>query len=374
MIKCPKCNKEIEDNTYFCPHCGTKIHRKIDTSSDNKITYNFVFIIAFSLLALLMFVGMFGEIIRISGETNNGEFASYSELPIKYFYGYSYKALLKSKGLNEYPFRLVVFIIENIIYFGGLLGLMTSIVFMAINFFKVAKDNKEIKLLPIYGLLISVLPYVFLMSIESFRFAVTDRIVFRYYGWGPILIIVGCLGAAAALLAFNILKSNKTKTDIFNVVLKGIIPIILISMVVFCLWGDTLGILLRPVAPKVNSYTYNPMDIAYTYYKNYSSAEMPKNVNNALAGLIMVSISGLLFISSLFSIYKKKTLITTLIISVALAVFVVGSIYSCIAYKNYGVLTKYQIGGPAIAAYVLGGLAIVALITSLVIQRKQKEA
>lgn len=372
MIKCPKCNKEIEDDTYFCPHCGTKIHRKIDTSSDNKVAFNFAFIIAFSLLALFIFVGMFGEIIRISGETKNGEFASYSDLPIKYFYGYSYKALQHSKGYIEYPFRLVVFIIENIIYFGGLLSLMTSIVFMAINFFKVARDNKEMKLFPIYGLLISALPYLFLVSIESFRFVATDRIVFRYYGWGPILIIVGCLGAAVALLTFNILKSNKTKTDMFNVVLKEIVPILLVSMVVFCLWGDTVGILLRPVAPKVNSYTYNPMDIAYTYYKNYSSAEMPKNANNALAGLIMVSISALLFISSLFSIYKKKTLITTLIVSVALAVFVVGTIYSCIAYKNHGSLTRYQIGGPAIAAYVLGGLAIVALITSLVMQRKLK--
>lgn len=376
MKKCPKCNKEIEDNVSFCPYCGAKTNEQNSAPSKNN-ALNVLFIVLFSIFAVLLLVGMFGEVAK-QAYFYKGRQTDSTSLSVRYFFGDGAKMLQQVKsnefnGNGYYPFRLAMFILENIFFFGGVAGLIVSIVFMVMNFVKVVINNQPLKLFPLCGLILSVFPYLFLMSIQHFtHYQRGDEVRIISFGWGAILLLIGSLGTLGAVLAFSLCNVNKTKKNVLDTVLTGLVPIITLSMVAFTMWGIAFIDGRHPITNQYQCQTYNPYYLVELYLSLHETNILPANFGSAMTGFVLILLSGLVSISSLVFVFKKKQLLTTLFVSVGFVLFVVGSIQSYFGFKNNGGNGNWILGVPAIVGYFLGGLAIVALITSLVMQRKQK--
>ena len=135
--KCTKCGAELKPGTKFCPSCGeqleknqvieTKSKPKSKATNGNKLhpVINYVLLGMFFLIAVLSIVGFFGDIALQKA------FGLSEPVTIRYFFGEGAKDLEKIALLYEadefYNFSLISLVLHSIVYFGGIVGLFTTI-------------------------------------------------------------------------------------------------------------------------------------------------------------------------------------------------------------------------------------------------------
>ena len=382
---CSECGKQVDNDTNFCPQCGNKIgndgfivndssskpSKKAEKSGEApklNQTLKYVFIAIFSVLAVLFVVGMFGDIY--ASKASISSYLGTSSQPINFFFGEGAKRIDELQyGLKHpdyYSFSLFEFVILNIFYFGGLVGLIVSLVFMIINFVKVITHKADLKITPIVGLAVSVLPYLFDVSFANSFYAKAGQSYIRTsFGWGTTILVVAVLAIIVALVAFEILANRGSTRKIFSTILFGFSSILTVCMVLF---GHGL---IVAFASSSETDTYNAGYYVRTFLSQYSSGSrdmVPDDFLLGLFGYVLILISGFTMISSTYLALLKKTISPLAFLSVAYVMFIVGSILSTVAFEAQTPTTV--IGGGAIAVYVLGAFAIAGLIGRAVIERK----
>lgn len=381
---CSECGKEVDDETVFCPKCGSKIPddgfirnsksiSRQSSSAEQKslsshVTY--IFTAIFGILAVLLIVGMFGNILK----ANTLGFSS--EQSIKYFFGDGAKALesiKESYKYNEYyTFIVIEFVLDNIFYFGGLVGLITSIVFMVINLVRACSLKEEIKHAPLYGMAISVLPYLFIIAYQNFATANYISIPISVtFGWGTTMLVVAVLCLLFFILAHSFLSSNKNTKGVIASIIRGLTPIAIASIVIF---GMSLVLSYSNSSEGVTeSYQINAAYYPRSVLMSFSSEaidSLPSSGITAIIGYFMLLFSSLLMISSLYLIGRKSNVASLIFFGLSYVIFIVASI---LCYSGAKEIAKNMTMGPsAIATYILGVVVIAGLIGNLVLSKKQR--
>ena len=383
---CQDCGIEVDDETLYCPKCGSKIpddgfilnsskshskNNKVNEAKEQKpvnkvVTY--IFVSLFATISLLFIIGMFGDVLKATGmfgATQN----------IGYFYGEGANNL--SSTYNQYTYKehfafsVIEFAISNIAYFGGLVGLTISLIFMIRNLIKSAFLKENINRKPIIGLVVSVLPYLLVISAQNFASASFSGINEKMtYGWGTTVLVVGVLLMLCTLLAYNIVMSKKSVKQIIVTSLKGITPIFVAIIVMFgmshIISGNESGI-----SASINSaYSVRNLLVAFS---SGSIPTLPSEFYTGISGYILILVSGIMFVVSACLVGNKKYRASIVVLSSSLVVYVTGSILSVISVKTVLGSLKPFVGGSCIATYILGVFAIAAIIASQVLS-KNKEA
>lgn len=383
---CQDCGIEVDDETLYCPKCGSKIpddgfilnssksHSKNNKDNEvkeqkpaNKIV-TYIFVSLFATISLLFIIGMFGDFLKadgLFGGTKN----------IGYFYGEGASNL--SSTYNQYTYKehfafsVIEFVISNIAYFGGLVGLTISLIFMIKNLIKSAFLKEEINRKPIIGLVVSVLPYLLVISAQNFVSAsgggTTEKMT---YGWGTTILVVGVLLMLCTLLAHNIVMSKKSVKQIIVTSLKGITPIFAAIIVMFGM-SHIIGGNESSLSVSINS-AYNVRDFLVSFSSG-SIPTLPSEFYTAISGYILILVSGIMFVVSTCLIGNEKQRASIVVLSASLVIYIVGSILSVSSVETILGMLKAHVGGSCIATYILGVLAIAAIIASLVLN-KNKEA
>ncbi len=387
---CSECGKEVDNDTNFCPKCGSKISddgyirnsksyaKQSSVAKEQKPlshTVNYFFLAIFGFLAVIIVVGMFGDIFTT---TSRGLGVGLTlSVGIKYFFGTgsdALKQILSAYTYKEYyTFTMSKFVLENIFYFGGLLGLFTSLVFMVINFVKVGGQKESIKHGPIYGLIISVIPYLFIVAFHNFvsedYSGVNASISF---GWGTIMVFVGVLLLLCSLIAYDILNSQKDGKQIGSAVLHSLIPMVMVVVVIFC----SSAVACQDMTASAG--TTQTLTVGPSYYPSqmlqlFSSGSLdtlPNSAIVAITGYFILLLAALLMISSIYLTLRKKNISSLVIFSASYIAFIVGSILAVNGPHEDALYWK--IGGGSIAMYVLGAAIIAGMVGSLILDRKQE--
>ena len=383
---CSECGKEVDDETVFCPKCGSKIpddgfirnsksisRQSKSSSAEQKplssyITYAFTAI--FGILAILLIVGMFGNIIKAN------TLGLSSEQSIKYFFGEGAKNLESIKESYKYKeyytFTVIEFVLDNIFYFGGLVGLITSIVFTVINLVKACSLKEEIKHAPLYGMVISVLPYLFIIAYQNFaNMNYMSITLSATFGWGTTMLVVAVLCLLFFILVHGCLSSSKNSKDVIASIIRELTPIAIASIVIF---GMSLVLSYSNSSEGVTeSYQINAAYYPRSVLMSFSSEAIdsfPSSAVTAIVGYFLLLLSSLLMISSLYLVGRKSNVASLAFFGLSYVIFIVASI---LCYSGAKELAKNMTMGPsAIATYILGVVVIAGLIGNLVLSKKQR--
>lgn len=380
---CSECGKQVDNETNFCPKCGSKIgddgfivngclNTNKKTNKDNSTNLSkvlsYVFVSIFSVLAILLIAGMFGDVMASSGNVY-GVHASATQ-SIRLFFG---EGAEKLKDIKEtyifqeyYSFSLFEFVLLNVFYFGGLVGLIISIVFMTINFVKAITKNESIKRGPIVGLIVSVLPYLFGVAFENFTYMKASiGYVSVSFGWGTTMLVVAVFSIITALSILDALSHKNNSKQIFLSILFGLVSIVTTSMILF---GHGL---IVSIASSAETDTFNCgyyVRQILSAYSNNSINKVPDDFASGLVGYGLILISGLFMISSIYLTSLKKTISSLSFFGIAYIMFIIGSALATVALKAQA--PKTVVGGGAIAVYILGAFAIAGTIGCTVLKRK----
>lgn len=387
---CSECGKEVDNDTNFCPKCGSKISddgyirnsksysKQTGATKEQKPLsqmVNYAFITIFGILAVIILVGMFGDILTTN---SRGMGIGLSiNVGIKYFFGSgaeSLKQILDVYKYKEYyTFTMSKFVLENIFYFGGLLGLFTSLVFMVINFVKVGGQKENIKHGPIYGLVISVVPYLFIMAFHNFASESYSGIEASLsFGWGTIMVLVGALLLLCSLIVYDILNSQRDSKHIGSAILHGLVPMVMVIVVIFC----TSAVACMDMSTSAGATT--TLTVGPTYYPSqmlqlFSSGSLdalPNSAIVAITGYFILLLAALLMISSIYLTLRKKNISSLVIFSVSYIAFIIGSILA--VNGPHEDASYWKIGGGSIAMYVLGAAIIAGMVGALVLDRRKE--
>ncbi|MBO4855950.1 MAG: zinc ribbon domain-containing protein [Bacilli bacterium] len=382
---CSECGKLVDNETNFCPKCGNKIsndgfitnkpskgNKKVEkdgTIIPNK-TLSYIFVTIFSVLAILFIVGMFGDVMTSSGNIYGLKLSGSQS--IRLFFGEGAENLkniqTSYKYQEYYSFSLFEFVLMNIFYFGGLLGLIASAVFMIMNFVKVFTKNESIKRGPVVGLVISVIPYLFGVSFQNSVYAkASTGYLSVSFGWGTIILVVAVLCTLCALTVYDVFAHKNNSKNIFLPILSGLASIIMTCMVLF---GH--GFIVA-ITGSGETDTYNCAYYVRNVLSQFSSDAIDKVPNGFAPGLVgygLILLSGLFMISSTYLLCLKKSISSLSFFGVAFVMFIVGSALATVAFKEQN--SAAIVGGGAIAVYILGVFAIAGMIGYIILKKKEQ--
>ena len=388
---CPNCGIAVDDETMYCPKCGTKIpddgfvYNEKPHIKQNKIEepetegpkpidriVSYIFVSLFAVISILFIVGMFGDFLQtksilLTGTTSQG---------ISFFFGEGARTL--SSSYNSYPYKeyfaftVVEFVLDNVAYFGGLIGLAISLFFATKNLVKAAQLKEEINHKPLTGMIISVLPYLFIIYSHNYMKVGGSGIIaaLSSYGWGTTMLVVAILLMICTILAYSIVVGKKNAKQILQTSLIGV-TLILVSIIVMFGTGAIISCNEREVVTSLNSAYYVRNLLAA--FSGNTDGKLSSDFVPAIIGYASILLSGITFITSFVLISNKRKNGSLVVLIVALVLYIVGSIFSVSAIKTALSATSTTpaiVGGGCLATYILGSFAIAGLVTNIVISKK----
>ena len=168
--KCEQCGSPIDENTKFCAE-----KKAASTNLMNKITF-FVFSGVMILLFVLVLVGCFGDIFAMYETPKNTGVLSLSDadakISINYFFGKAIEDIRQDTKLMMYPeyktYRIIMLVFEYLFWVLAIGFAIAGLIYAIVKLCKGYKNkNYEIKSGFYVSSILSVLPYLFIFSIEK---------------------------------------------------------------------------------------------------------------------------------------------------------------------------------------------------------------
>ena len=347
---CANCGRELKDGLKFCPYCGTKvpleeapkeepvkdpienedeIDEDLDVSEDasaepdlpkeepapkeeepktnakNKVNTIINMIAAgFCLLTALFFIiGVFGPVFRVSSGT---DFQNYG---IKYLVKDAPETLrnIKDAGYPRgtyYSFMLSVYVLEMVLYFGGMAGCLALTIVGLVKNIKalVKKGEPNTNLLMGAGMLRLLAMFMFYAQYASSGGGMGYYIT-SSFGWGGSLIITGLAILLACNVAKNIVGAIIAKNNLVTNIVRSAVSIVLFILI-FNIFGPlTLVIQTNSyytIKMQMNGVVYVPSVLAA--YSASTDATLKSSVFYPGLFSFAFAFSGLIM---LFNAYKK---------------------------------------------------------------------
>lgn len=385
-LYCPECGKQLENNENFCSQCGNKVtdagyivnkgYKKFKQSLAMERDYNKVVTILLSvvatLVALLLIVGMFGDIVSVKVLENRGSES------IKYFFGEGAQNIKDIK--NAYPYKeyygmvLTEFVLLNIFYFGGLVGLFISIGLTIASAYKTFKNQAAFKITPILGMIVSVIPYISYVAITSIAKASEYFAVGTItFGWGPIMLIVGSLFGLVSISCIEAYASKDNRRETITNLLFNLSAILAMTIIFFATSliisitdGSTTAEIGAPVFIRIMLQPFSAGE----------TNSLPSQFSGFVASYVLMALS--VFTSILFIVFtfKKSKKLSLLLGITSIVIYLTSSIIQLVSANHYlnGTTTNVGVGGGAIASYILLVFLAVTLVGSFILSNKKKQA
>ena len=361
---CPNCGRELKDGVKFCPYCGTKvpleeapkeeapkdpienedeidedIDESLDASTDpdiskqeepakkeeptpkqepvkkeepksqektqSKVNKIINMIVAgFCLLtALFFFIGVFGPVFRVSTDS---QFRSFG---MNYFFKDGPESLrnIRDAGYQKgtyYSFMLSTFVMEAVLYFGGMAGCLALTIVGLVKNIKalVKKSEPNINLLMGAGMLRLLAMFMFYAEYSVSGSGIGNYIS-SSFGWGGGLIIAGLSVLLFCQVSRSIAGAIITKNNLVGNIVKSVVAIVLFILV-FNVFGPLTMVVQNngyyTIRMRLNGVNYVPSVLA-----SYSmSSDATLNSGVFYPGIISFAFTfaGLIM---LFNAYKK---------------------------------------------------------------------
>ena len=340
----------------------------------------FTYIVAgLALLAMLLtFIGIFGKIISIGGNTTIDTSA---DIGLSYFFKTGPEGLREvykySTRYDYYNYSLIMFIFDSVLFFGGAVA---CIAFMIISVIKNVKSlSKKAPVdLKFAFLAVSVrLPSIlFLIARKSLK--VNAYYIYKVtssYGWGAVLTIIAF---ALIVLANLVQKASQVEKWDKHAAISTIIN--------FCVTTAVVVMLFVAFSPlvKIEQYTGgypikavgNGIYLAESALSSYSYGGgnlITSIVSNGVFSMIFSIIGlGAMFFA-VFGILKNKKILAIDLLATAFALLLISTILSLSAAKDaYVFASNFRacFSGRVIVGIVFICLSIGGLITTHVMDKK----
>ena len=261
MKKCPKCAITFDDDSKFCPNCGTELIEVIDTPVEEvpeepkeevvekredktpetaskkeispegkekaKKIINII-IAAICLFAMTFIVsGVFGDILVVSTPTISTVPTS---IGLKYFFKTYPETLqeLKSQipGSMYYNYSLIMFIFECILYFGGMVASVVLAVFAIIKNIKSLTKHYEPNTKLVFASAAAMLPIILFISARLY--AEREVVLETSTGWGASLLITGFVFAFVAITVKKIALAIIEKKNLAVTIVRSVSALLLL--------------------------------------------------------------------------------------------------------------------------------------------------
>ena len=383
--KCRSCGAEIKEGSRFCPKCGKPLdsHQIIEKKSTNKVAgktntiINVVLCSVFLFVSLLMIIGFFGAIAKVSYIGTEGYYSE--SLTIKYFFGDgadSLKLLRWNYGHDSeyYLYKVVFFVIYNIFYFGGLLSLLAAVSFGVYKVIKSLTAKEEFKRKYFLYLIYSALPYIVLTAYSMLMNVNTSIVV--SFGWGIILLIIATIVSALAF-SFSFISDAVIQKEDYagRIALSGSIILTIITAIIG--FSKQASISQSGVSIGLSSYNLGELlligSFSGGYYPNIETIVSSLGISVILTLFAMIFIPLVLLFASM---ERRWARIVALVFGGTLFVFTLTScIFSATCVGQLYATAKNVtsgIGGGGIASIILSAFSTALLIVALVVKRPQK--
>lgn len=389
--KCSKCGAELKEGSKFCPACGEPLnknqviepkrkHRNISSDGSLHPAINFVFIGLFFLVALLALIGFFGNIVT-------AKLLDYEEsLTIKYFFGDRIDALEElaiTYSTDEfYTFTLAFFVIHCITYFGGIVGLLTTIGFGIAKVVVSCKTRKIFSRKFFLYALFSVLPY---LSVTAFMYVTSTNFAIKMsFGWGTSMLLVAGIISALSYAASYILDG---KHEWRQIAVRALVSLSFICVVLISVFGVTSQILVKEAAAKMNAGIYAYFSESVEAFSAANKKEMIGEIT--IPDLLVISFAfgfatvviALITLTTLTKANKAKIISGIICVSALLiASLLTGILGSTEIQKAYTEATKdyygvtpvtVGLGSGVVFTMIFSILAIGSLITALSLYKEE---
>ena len=378
--KCPKCGHELKPGSRFCPACGEQlkanqiIDGKKKLSSDNQKggipnIAKYILIGVFFLAALISLAGFFGDVFvaKVAGAK--------SSVTISYFFGDELDTLrsLRDYGDTEqFLFELLSFGVHALTYFGGMIGLLTTIgfgIYFVVRSFKTKTDFPK---KTFFFMLLSTLPYV---SITAWMVVNSTSLSIRTtLGWGTTLLAVGSLLSAAAYAAYLIMEGERTCKKI---AIRSLFSASFLILVLISIFGVSKQVLVRGGGLRANLGIYTFFSSALSSYQSlghnynintYSSSYF---VSFFLSVFTVVTIIYSIF--TLTSVKKPRMIGGIMFISSIFVASLLSSLLTVIPVaKSYKTVSEITVGlgSGTVFAMLSSVLALGCMITALSLDKE----
>lgn len=390
---CSRCGKQLEGDESFCSKCGTKLegpgfivnkkHRSKgddgNSNSKKESIINYILYGVIAVVAILLVIGMFGDIVTAEG---SGLKNSQS---ISYFFGEGARNLEAIKTAYKYPeyynFVFTIFIIENILYFVGLVGLIASIGYACFAIYKSFKEKTRMKTSPIIFMTISVLPYVAvvginsLISLKGMGGLVSASSVF---GWGPILLIVGSMIGLASISCIDVYENrNDIRKIISSVAINA--AGILSAVILVCGLAHAVCVSTKYSTSNATlevSGFYLLSNIIQPFSEGLTE-ELPEGFSILLTGYALSLVAIISLVSQVFFVHRQRKISSLIFGFLSLTLCIVSSSLQVMGENKIimaSATERTYLGSGPICSFILSGFIIIFIIISLVLGgTKRKE-
>ena len=210
-MKCPRCQKEVNDDNIYCPYCGSRLPQKEDPALKElnevrKLIFvkvmNRLLNIATIIAVVFAIVGIFGPVISTTGGTATNDIGGL------YWFSYQGWLMLRDGQLSVGPF-ITTFVLY-VLTLGGVISLGALAITRAINSLR---RREECKTTPhIFGMLI--MHRVYCAFVNNFYYENINNATYSYQtggGWGETLFNFAIPLFTIALFVYIIVKAVFTK-------------------------------------------------------------------------------------------------------------------------------------------------------------------
>ena len=384
---CPKCGAPVEEKSKFCDNCGLDL-AWVDADYDkipipvnhkqNKVKANaasgkrsipqlVASIVTASLIfisLLLMFIGLFGDVFTF-------KMVGYPEQKIQftYFFGDATKNLSSLGDTENAKFAKALLILHHVFYFLMFASIIATIIALAIiipfNFVK----GKKVTVKP---LLIPIIASIIFTGYTQIAFIIRQSSEGLYVGSGPILVSIGAMFGALAIIASDFYNWPLNLKKILERSFFGAAMIFLIAACSF--------LIVSPISLRINE---NPATVTSpVYILEQACAEIDNgHLNPAYYGSAVLAFTFCLLsiIVVGLSVYFMNIQKVVGMILPVLAIPMI-AVPSIIVAHDYAVATVtsgqtmyFNVSAYVIVFTVFIGIYVSLLIASLILDKKAKQ-
>ena len=331
------------------------------------------------LAALFLVIGMFGPVFSARG---TGQYTAYA---FKYFFKDKPDTLRQIRDLNlprstYYSFELSQFVLECVLFFGGLIGcLVCTIIGIVKNIMALTKKQEpNIDLLLTAGSLRLLIIFLF-----AAKFATESNVSGAYidtdFGWGGGLTVAALAVCLTAALGRNIFGAISKKENLPSTIVRSATTIFAF-VIAFAAFAPLTKVTYYNgyYTESVSLNAYSFAETAIAQYSYSSSAELNDVIFVPGLMSMFLSFAGMLI---MFAAFKKaldsKSKAAPIVNSVLAALFLIVagvlSIVSCQEYIGTGGTYRYGFAsGPVAGIALIFVIVIPGLIVSNILNKSKE--
>ena len=409
MKKCPKCEITFDDGSKFCPNCGTELVEVIETpieevkeevvekredktpeaaskkeiSPEGKSKAKKIISIIVAGLCLFamtfIVIGVFGDVFQV--RSFYGDSAS---IGLKYFFK-TYPENLENirsqvPGSMYYYYSLFMFIIECILYFGGIVACVILSIFAIIKNIQAITKRGEPNIKLVFGAACSMLP---IMLFLGARLACDYNVGLETdFGWGASFIIIGLVFTLIAISTRKIALAIIDKNNLLPAIFRSSASLVLLILLFNAFFPlSTVSVTYGGVTERIRVSGIMFAESTMMDAAIASTSLTGKGLAVIILGLVsfFVALAGLAFMFLAFTGSNKDKKVSPIVFAgISMMVLIIAAVLSLAASTlMYGEGSNpsysYAFTGGVVAGIVFLHFIMAALILAAAFTKKKAE-